>query len=310
MARFTYNLKYIFQYNKDGSGLTQNKRYNTLDLIGRQLHEGGYKIKDPHNLKPKHISYLISRWKNEGLETSTIKDRLSQIRWLLIKVNKESIIPKDNVSLGIGRRVYVDNKDKAIRLNDSGVLEKINKIENNNLKLQIELAANFGLRFEEASKFKPHEADKGDYILVHYGTKGGQDRSVPIQTEQQRDFLNKCKLAIDKHSSMIPKEYTYIKWQKMAYNEFKAIGLSKTSSERSFHALRHGYAQDFYMKRTGWDSCPVHFANPEEWEQHIKTKYELSDENFKEKDTEGRIATAEVLGHHREDIVAQYIGGK
>lgn len=63
--------------------------------------------------------------------------------------------------------------------------EKLKEIEklNKHVAIQLELQRAFGLRMKEAALLKPHMADRGSYLAVNWGTKGGRDRVVRIQTD-------------------------------------------------------------------------------------------------------------------------------
>ena len=49
----------------------------------------------------------------------------------------------------------------------------------------------FGLRMREAALLKFHAADKGAYLAVNWGTKGGRDRVIPIETDYQHGISRK-----------------------------------------------------------------------------------------------------------------------
>jgi hypothetical protein len=56
-----------------------------------------------------------------------------------------------------------------------------------------ELQQAFGFRREEAIKFIPAYADRGDHIVLKpTWTQGGKARSVPILTEARREVLNRA----------------------------------------------------------------------------------------------------------------------
>ena len=75
--------------------------------------------------------------------------------------------------------------------------------------MSLQLQATFGLRREEAIKFQPSYADRGDYIALKGSwTKGGRERIVPITTAEQRDVLAAHRLAGT--GSLIPADKTYI----------------------------------------------------------------------------------------------------
>ena len=72
--------------------------------------------------------------------------------------------------------------------------------------LVLRLIFAFGLRLQEASLFRPQWDDRGDYIQVIAGTKGGRPRQVPVETAQQRDVLALVHQACETTGrSLIPK---------------------------------------------------------------------------------------------------------
>ena len=70
------------------------------------------------------------------------------------------------------------------------------------------LQAAFGLRREEAIKFAPSYADRGDRIAVKASTaKGGRFREVPVRTDPQRRLLDAAR-RLAGGGAMIPPQAT------------------------------------------------------------------------------------------------------
>lgn len=59
---------------------TMKKRCQVLFLVFGQLHEGGFKIENPRNLRPQHVHYLMRRWEAEGLSASVLTNRFSILK--------------------------------------------------------------------------------------------------------------------------------------------------------------------------------------------------------------------------------------
>ena len=59
--------------------------------------------------------------------------------------------------------------------------------------LQLEFQQVFGLRVRESIQFQPHIADRGAYLALTVGTKGGRPRVVPIDTPQKRELVDRAK---------------------------------------------------------------------------------------------------------------------
>lgn len=112
------------------------------------------------------------------------------------------MLPADNAAYGISSRQFVSNSNKAQVLYE----DKLNAISNNYVKLSLQLQAAFGLRREEAIKFQPSYADRGDNLVLKGSwTKGGRTREIPIHNDIQRQVLQKVHQLAGK-GSLIPPE--------------------------------------------------------------------------------------------------------
>lgn len=100
----------IAKRSREGSVLTRNNRYIQLRAVGKDLEEMGLKNRTPYNLKNIDVKFLIARWIGQRRSPGTIQNKVSNLRWLMRKVNRSSVI-KSNKSLGVpghtGRRKYV-----------------------------------------------------------------------------------------------------------------------------------------------------------------------------------------------------------
>jgi len=240
-----------------------------------------------HSLKPKHIDALISHWREEGTTAGTIKNYMSSLRWWAEKINKPAIIARDNSHYGIEERVMVSNTDKSQKLD----LEKLASVRDEHVRISLQLQSAFGLRREESIKFIPAYADKGDHLLLKSTwTKGGKEREVEIRTQHQREILDAAHRLAGK-GSLIPSNRNFIQQLKIYEGHTASAGFSK------LHGLRHRFAQDLYLKLTGW-KAPV-CGGP-------KSK-ELTKEE-KEIDKQARLEISKQLGHEREQVTAIYLG--
>lgn len=119
--------------NKEGSHSTRAVRKKRLLLIASQLIEGGYKIEHLKQLKFKHIKFLVNYWLQQGLTAGTIKNRMTDLRWVLKKYNKADLIPAKNAALNIPKRCYVTYKDKAFTLSEGD----LSKVIDSNAKISL-----------------------------------------------------------------------------------------------------------------------------------------------------------------------------
>lgn len=287
MNTLAYDLKNICSHNRDGSHATQANRFRILQAIGRELQQGGYKLPAARSLKPKHVQYLVQFWQTAGLTAGTIKNRMGALRWLAEKVNKGSIIPRDNAALGIAEREH-HKGNKAQKLD----LAQLSKVECPYMRLSVRFMAAFGLRMEEALKFRPKMADKGDYIALKASwTKGGRYREIPVHSQRHRDLLDEAKMLCGE-GSLIPLGKNYIQHRKaFEYATLKA-GFS------NLHGLRHNYAQARFKQLSG-------FAAPKAGgpgRGSMTAAQRSADET-------ARLTVSNELGHDRLDVTVTYLGG-
>ena len=290
-AAFRHELCSILKHNKDGSFGTQAARERSLVQIGKELNSMGYKDLNMKNFGARHVTQLVSQWKENGITTATIKNRVSHVRWLSEKINKANIVPRTNAELGIDKRSYSNNDINKAQDIDSTKHAKLSEGH----QLSIELQREFGLRREESLKIWPDKANHGSYIrLDESWCKGGRERDVPIHTDSQRELLERCKEyaeSVSNGESMIPSEKSY-------YQEMKCFEKACERAEiKNVHGFRHAYAQDRYKELTGRD-CPK--AGGE-------VSRKLTPEE-KQQDHDARMQISKELGHNREEITTRYLG--
>lgn len=279
----------MLKHNRDGSFATQAARERILIQSANQLVELGIKNLSAKNLKLKHVTALISKWKVDGLSSGTIKNRVAHLRWWTEKIGKRNMIPQDNRELGIDNRSYINNEvNKAKELTES----QISQLKSERMRLSLELARQFGLRREEALKFQPSYANQGEKLVLKASwCKGGRAREIPIRTQAQRELLKAC-YALAGKGSMIPKDRSYKDHLKAFENACHRAGISNV------HGLRHAYAQARYLELTGWH-CP-------------KVIDGLSRKTMTEEqraiDFKARMTISAELGHGREEVTAVYLG--
>jgi len=287
MKDLNYQLSKLCRDNRDGSFSTQATRSRILDLIANQLQKLGFRRMQPRSLKPKHVDALVAHWQEQGIGIGTLKNRLSALRWWAKKVNKPSIIAKNNDVYGIGKRDNVARESQALKLDE----KKLSRISDQHVRLSIRLQAAFGLRREESIKFSPSYAMQGDHIkLKPSWTKGGRVRMVPIRNDEQRQLLDEVK-EFAKGGSLIPAQLNYVQQLNRYQRQLRNVGLSK------LHGLRHAYAQQRYLELTGWQA-PV-AGGP--------TSKQLTPEQLAP-DYDARIIVSHELGHARVEIAMVYLG--
>ena len=291
MNKLEYGFNHILERNRDGSYATQSNRRRMLSMFADQLKKSGYKTNEmrPSDIKGRHINALIRQWKIDGISAGTMKNRMSNIRWLAEKIGKADMI-KSNATYGIEDRQYITNKDKSLRT-DNLDLDKLSSY----VRQSIELQKHFGLRREEAMKFSP------EYALGGYDpysapvlrikpswAKGGRAREIPITSDAQRNALMAA-LTLAGDGSLIPANRSYKEHLGHFERETSAIGLGQT------HGLRHLYAQNRYRELVGID-CPA-----------VGGIIDLTDAQ-KALDLSARQTISNELGHNRLSVTGIYLG--
>jgi site-specific recombinase XerC len=282
-----YQLKNMCRRNRDGSFATQANRARMLDLMANQLLKLGYRHMTASSLKPKHVDALVTLWREQSISTGTIKNRIATLRWWAEKINKQNVMARDNAVYGIEPRKFVAEVSKAQELDEA----KLAKISDPYVRMSVRLQAAFGLRREEAIKFQPTYAMRGDCIALKSSwTKGGRARAVPIMNDAQRALLEEAAV-LAKGGSLIPAEFKYVKQLRRYEHQTVRAGL------RKLHGLRHAYAQRRYLELAG-RVCPACGG---------KSKTELSADEL-ESDNSARLQISRELGHTRESITRTYLG--
>jgi len=223
LKKLNHELLTLCRRNLDGSYATQAARKNLLFLVADQLNSMGFRNMLAKSLKQRHVKALVERWQAEGLTSGTIKNRMTAIRWWAEKINKPGVVAKDNEAYQIEKRQYVTNIDKAKTLEQ----DKLAQINDAYVSMSLQLQAAFGLRREEAIKFKPSWADRGDSIqLKSSWTKGGRERTIPIVNDQQRELLAAAKRLVG-NNSLIPADKKYVEQLRIYEYQTAKVGLHK-----------------------------------------------------------------------------------
>lgn len=285
MDALAFDLKNMALRTGDGSYLTRNQRHRGLQLMARELAALGYRLPSARSLKPKHVQALLSGWKAAGLSAGTLKNRSAWLRWWTEQIRKTSIMPRDNVELGIeareafnGSKAHTTTTDKLASLPPW-------------MQCAIRLQMGLGLRLEESLKFRPDMADKGNSVAMHASwCKGGRAREIPLSHPRQRDLLDDVH-DVAGSGSLIPEGMSYIQARKALERATWGLGI------RNMHGHRHWYAQWRYEALTGW-KAPAAGG---------KTYENLTREE-RAADYRARLTVSRELGHNRIEITDAYLG--
>ena len=269
-----------------GSHATRRDRSYALAQMANALHEAGYRGLRAKSLKGKHIEALVRHWRHRHLSDATMMNRMAHVRWWADQVGKANLAGS-NAEYGIRPRSHVSDGTKRRDLDEA----KLARVNDAHVRMALRLQAEFGLRREEAIKFTPSYADRGDRLAVKGSTaKGGRPREVPVLTDSQRRLLDEAR-ELAGGGALIPPGRNYAEHRKVYEDQTKAAGLDH------MHGLRHAYALDRYEELTGWKAPAA--GGPR--------RRELNDAK-RRIDTAARLTIASELGHSRLEIARMYVG--
>lgn len=278
---------------------TQRYRAEVLKKGFADLREMGYKLKAVQGFRGKHMQALAKQWEAQGLSASTLSNRISVFKTLSGWLGKQGMIlsPEHYVTKKtVVRRTLRATESRTWSSQGVSVSEKIEAVRRDCRASgdALSLQHRFGLRSKESLLIKPHLADKGAYLLVEHGTKGGRMRTVPITTPDQRTLLDQIKEHTGHTASLVPSDKRYSQFRDHYYYVLQKHGISRKEGITA-HGLRHEHLNNLYRETTGQ-------ASKIEGGQLHKQDRDL--------DKRGRLIVAERAGHSREDIAAAYLGGK
>ena len=286
MRQLNYDLKHLQDRRKEGSFVTRRDRSYALAQAANMLHELGFRRLRATGLRRKHINALVREWRRRELSVGTMKNRMAALRWWAEQIGRPGVVGS-NADHQIEERKYVTNEDKSRRLDP----DRLAQVGDDHVRMALSLQAAFGLRREEAIKFSPAYADRGEKIVLKASTtKGGRAREIPIWNDEQRQALDDAR-RLAGGGALIPVGRNYAAQKKVYETQTKDAGL------RRMHGLRHGYALARYENLAGWKAPAA--KGP--------SRRSLSPA-MRRIDTSARLAIARELGHGRIDVVSQYIG--
>lgn len=277
------------------SHATRDKRADVLYAGFKLLREKGYKLETVQSFRGKHMAVLAKAWEERGLSASTLQNNISTFRIFAGWIGKAGMVERTDryVSAGAASRSSIATQDRSWTAQNVDLAAKIAEVSAKDARvgLQMALQATFGLRAREAMQLRPNVADKGSYLALTVGTKGGRDRVVPIDTPEKRALIEKAKtFTASKLASTSDPTKTLAQVKNHYYHVLRSCGITRAEGITS-HGLRHGYANDRYEQISGTPS-PVRGGQPLD----------------QDTDQAARLEVAEELGHSRESITTHYLG--
>ena len=245
-----------------------HKRYRVLgNSCLKVLPAKGYEPTHLLKLRNKHFVVVIRDWEAQGLTGGTMQARYSVFVWVCTSLRKTDCLPEDPASvLDDPSRWRVDTVTREEKtpsskgINTERLFAEIAR-EHPEVAIQLRAQEVFGLRTKEAVRIHPHESDRGDYLLITKGSKGGRPRTIPFfdfqadfdldvgdvvvwdvrENADKRALIEEMKRATVPGRSLIPRQYTLAQWLDKVRDVAEKCGLTSSDLGSTPHGLRHEY---------------------------------------------------------------------
>lgn len=275
---------------------TETKYMSSIRQLITTLAEENIRIADLGELTSKHLQIAMQKWEAK-CSASTLQTRYSCLArfygWLGKKRTFRSV--KDTLqNPANGRRVYSAVVPKAWDRKGVDMDASAQRVREDCIytAMYLRLARGFGLRVQEAAALKPHESDRGAYLEILHGAKGGRGRSVPITTAQQRQLIEDAKSLADPRTGLLrPRQITIKQARTRFYTLMRKHGLTKSALGVTAHGLRHEYACAVYEEIAGVPAPVNQGSNP-----------------AREVEMAARKVVTSHLGHGRTSVTTAYTG--
>jgi integrase len=233
-----------------------SKRAQTFFITLEKL---GVRLNKVSELTVGHLTRVFQAWEAEGAGSSTLTNKFTIMRRVLDVMGKD-VRPIRSVKKVLkdperAKRRYVAVKPNTLASRGLSVeyfldlLEPLCPIT----ALQLKLIAAFGLRMEEVLFADPAAWDKGDFILVADGTKGGRTREVPIRGRAQQALLDEARRVARERGGTLhanPGAPLHVAKNRFYYL-MRKIGLTRKANGVTPYSLRHQFLCDVYEDASG-----------------------------------------------------------
>ena len=268
-------LKFLKKHNhrharreKTVSGERPHTRYRTLaTMLLEELPALGFEPTCLLKIKLKHIVALLRFWEADGLCSGTMQNKYAILVWVCTILRKTDCLPENPAAvLEDPSRWHVRtvaDEEKSPDAKGIDMEEKYAAMAEREPVIAVQVRAQevFGLRTREAVCLRPHEADRGDHLLLTVGTKGGRPRVVSMydfkadydadthcvviwdvkENAEKRAHLDLLKSMTRPGRSLIPRDRTLAQWRRKVRYLAERHGLTKRAGGATLHGLRHAY---------------------------------------------------------------------
>lgn len=276
---------------------THQDYQDRLSSFVRELRNLNMPVKNLDEMSKKQVRLVFLHLEKEGRSAAWMANVNTAVRRFGVWIGKPELCPPLGQIVSqpwSGKRRIAAQKDRTWSQEDvTSILEKVSEVCPMTA-LHLRLARLFGHRVQEFLMFRPVDAIQGDAIHLVEGTKGGRTRIVPIETEEQRKWLDVAvQIAAEnpKGRLMAQDGFTLVQARNHFYYVLRRCGITKNDIDMTAHGLRHSYACDLYEAFTG-----------------AKAPIQGGPQVDAELDNRARVEIARRLGHGRKSVTTAYLG--
>ncbi|WP_348236004.1 hypothetical protein [Vibrio parahaemolyticus] len=269
-------------------------------------------VKRLNEIEKQHVvsfgEFLKNNADEELLSPATARDYLSHVNRALAQARgDEECVVNATRDLGFTPKSGIATVDGAVK---EGLHEKVLPQVTPDVGFVMQLQRTFGVRFREGALLDAsrvlEELHRGRAPMLLRGTKGGQPRPLPVDSEEKYRLL--VRVAAFQQSlgqdSLIPSNLSFKAFQSDAWRQTKQADTSYLS-----HGERKHFACETYYQLMGV-RCPVQSneAHGKKHHQYIASTLNISEAEAKQRDHDARMQVSKLLGHHRVSITNAYLG--
>lgn len=224
------------------------------------------------SLKRKHVVTLVQRYIRLGKSPSTINGRVTALRKLLTFLGRPMEVPtrggwkrllRDNgIDPEVLKRSQIRAVPKAVSARGLKPQEVVDRIppKHRLARIYLRMGWKLGMRPKECADMDPEESDRGNYVLILHGAKGGRKRSIelsnnPERRAEQRALLEEMKqLAkeLNHHQGKLRDRHRNVR---SALNNFYYVtsryGITEAELEIVPYSFRHEFANQEFEEVAG-----------------------------------------------------------
>lgn len=306
MKRFVTSEAKIRLNGKQSSDRTVETAVDVLSETCDRIWRLGYRIERIAQIREDHIRAVVrDHWAN-GCSPGHLAHVMTQLHklddWLgkpgLVR-KKEHYLPEVNPLEFAVKQVATSSKSWS--RNGIDLEEKIRQADaiDSRFGLMLRLELGFGLRRCEVLQIRPWHDDRGDRLHIRFGiAKGGRERSIDIETVEQRIILDFAKSRVSKSEFLgwtdgKQRGVGLLERNEQRYNRYmRAIGITRKDAGVTGHGLRAEYAEN---------SALLMGLLPATLGGNLG-------QMPKENEDEIRLRVSENLGHGRTSVTGAYYG--